>query len=796
MIRRLLASTALSLVSAGLVSGAYAQDTGAAAGKEEVIVTAQKRSQALQDVPVSVTAISGETIARAAITNVQDLQVSTPGLGVVSTNRPGTGTGVRLRGVGTGGNDAGLEGSIAFSVDGVYRIRSGSSLGDFVDVERVEVLRGPQGTLFGKNTSAGVISVTNRKPVNEFEGFAEGTLGNYDLKRFRGAINIPLIDEKLAFRAALGMNKRDGYIEDVASGATYNDRDRFSVSGKLRFTPSDNFDWTITVDYARADEHCCAIVAYSQAPGAVFVPFLAGLAAARGTSYAVNPDPLSYKTSLNGPLLNSNKDLGFESEMEWSLDDSTTLTLISSYRKFDDYTYNDTDFGGADLSNQTVTLGLKVHSEEIRLQGTEDSVLSGLDWLIGAYYSSEKIVYTEDVHTGADQQATATFLSSATVRPLVAGVYPEMDNVTGQRARSNGESYAIFTHNILNVTDDFRVIAGLRYSSDSKSGVGTPYAVGLQTTLPRAGLLSSFIPNYGFDTEFKDDAVTGTLVLNYDFADDVMGYVSYSRGYKSGGFAMARESGGRMYSTVATCSASRTVVATVGTTRIYQCDPNDSRFESETVDSYEIGLRSQFFDKALTLNLTGFWAKYDNLQVNTYNGIQFVLSNAGSATTRGIELETRYVTPIEGLTLGGTLSWLDARYGDKVGVLTPGEPSLGGTALGGASKWSGSATIDYSTYISESARLYARAEYAFSTKAYTSTRVSSTGGELILPGYDTTNFVLGLDLDNGVDISAYCRNCFDDRRETFVTSSPGQAGMKIAGLAPPLEYGLTIRTRF
>lgn len=794
MKRCLLVSTALSLVIAGATS-AHAQDADTAtksspAGGEEVIVTAQKRSQALQDVPVSVTAVSGETLTRAAITNVQDLQVSTPGLGVVSTNRPGTGTAVRLRGIGTAGNDAGLEGSVAFAVDGVFRIRSGNGLGDFVDVERVEVLRGPQGTLFGKNTPAGVINVITRKPNYEFGGFVEGSVGNYDMRRFRGVINVPLIDDKLAFRLSGGSNVRDGFIEDVATGATYNDRDRYSISGKLRYQPTENIDWTITVDYAESNEHCCALVMFSHPPGSALVTRFAALSQARGAWYPIDPKPFARKTSVNGPMINSNDDIGVQSELNWSFGD-VTLTAISSYREFNDHQDADIEFSGVDLLSQTMNLGLRVHSQELRLQGTTDGILAGLDWLVGVYYSNEKIDTYEALHYGLDAQAYFTFLSPAT-----AGLYPPRRDAVGQSVSTEGESFAIFTHNILSVTEDLRITAGLRYSRDVKEGYSTPFFTGAPAVLPYAGILSTGVPQYGFDTKFEDEAVTGTFAIQYDFTDDIMGYASYSRGYKSGGISFAREASGRVYNTVATCSSNREVAFRTSTTTIYKCDQGDPRFESETADSYEIGLRSQFFDRTLTVNLTGFWAEYENLQVNTFNGMQFVMANAGSARSRGVELETSLRLPVEGLRLGGNILYLDAKYGDDVGVLSPGEPSLSGQPLGSAAKWSGAVYLDFTTPLLPTLDLYSRAELSFMSKYFSGTRTTSTGGVAIVPGYQTVNLAVGLRFDNGVDISAYCRNCLDEAAVTFFGSAPLQTGSRVVGLTPPLEYGLTVRLNF
>lgn len=793
------------LLSAAGVALAYplaatAQTSDVAASAEappardgEIIVTAQRREQKLQDVPVAVTAIGGPALEQARITSITDLQTATPGLATNTANRPGTSTQITVRGVGTAGNDPGLEAAVGFSVDGVYRARSGAGLGDFVDVESVEVLRGPQGTLFGKNTTAGAIQVTTRKPdLDDFGGFVEGTVGNYNLVRLRGAVNVPLSQDKIAMRISAGYNKRDGFIKDPLNDAAYNDRDRFTIAGKLRFKLGESVEALLAADYSEADESCCQPVRYSngQTAGAnsPYIAFLAARAALHNNTYPVNPDYTTRITSVNGPIANANKDRGVSLTVNADFG-GATLTSVTSYRKFTDNEDNDVDFSGAAIVNQKIDFGLRVFSQELRLQG--QAFDNRLDWLIGGYFSSEKIDYHESIRNGVDADAYFTFLSAS-----LAGLYPTMDDAYGTFATQRNKSYALFTHNIFEITDGLHLTAGLRWTKEDKSAISAPYYNGPTRLLPRAAIAPVGAPANPYALSRHEDAFSGTAVLDYKWTPDIMTYASYSHGFKAGGFALGRDGAGPVYSRNAACSASGNIVQTVpGLGNIYRCDVKDPNLKAETVDSYEIGLRSQFFDRRLTFNLTLFNSDYKNLQLNTFSGTGFFLSNAGTARSRGVEVEAG-VRIADGVRIGGNVTYLDAKYGAGVPAVLSGEPALGGKRLNNAPTWSGAFTANIDRPISDSVDFFARPEVYFTEGFYSASRVSSFGTELKLPAYTLFNLSAGFRIAGKYEISAFCRNCTDKTYIGLISSAVAQSGGKDAFLGNPAEYGASLRFEF
>ena len=793
-----LTSVALVCLAHAISMPAMAQNTpqagDEAASDDEIIVTAQRRDQRLQDVPLAVTAIGGDALESGRINSITDLQTSTPGLTAVTGNRPGTSSSFSLRGVGTSGNDPGLEAAVGFSVDGVPRMRSGAGLGDFVDVESVEVLRGPQGTLFGKNTSAGVIQVTTRKPdLEEVGGFMEGTYGNYNLTTFRGAVNAPVAPGKAALRFSFGYNKRDGFLKDVSSGASYNNRDRFNFSGKLLLQATEAVEVLLSADYAEVDESCCQSVRLTNAQAAgggnaAYVGLLNLLATSHGNTYPVTPTPNAFRTSVNGRVVNANKDRGVQMQIKADLG-SADLISVSSYRKFSDLAGNDVDFTGADLVRQRVTSDLSIFTQELRLQG--DAFNGKLDWLVGGFFSSDKVKYSESVSSGTDLNTYFTASSAA-----LSGLYPTLTDAYGTRARQNSKSYAIFTHNIINITDSLHLTAGLRWTKEDKSAVGNPYYNGPNN----ASIFRSAVSPIGaranaYNLELKDDAFSGTAAIDYRWTPDIMTYASFSRGYKAGGFGLGRDAAGPVYSRNAACApAGATPVVTVPV-NVFQCRPVDPRFKPETVKSFEIGLRSQFIDQRLTFNLTLFQADYKNLQLNTFTGTGFFLSNAGAATSKGAEVELGFKIA-DGVRLGGNLNYLDATFGKSVPAVVNGEPALAGQNLNCASKWSGAFNADFDVPISESIHLFARPEVYFRSSFAPPTRLTSTGTFLLLPSVTLFNLSGGVRVNDKWSVSAFCRNCTNKHFVATAFASVAQTGSRDGFLANPAEYGVSARFDF
>ncbi|WP_321325419.1 TonB-dependent receptor [uncultured Parasphingorhabdus sp.] len=781
--------SSVALAALTLPMTAYAQDSDAE--DSIIIVTAQGREQALQEVPVAVSAFNGELLEQARITDVTSLQTATPSLAVVTSNRPGTSTSISLRGLGTSGNDPGLEAAVGFSVDGVYRSRSGAGLGDFVDTAGLEILRGPQGTLFGKNTTAGVISVTTRRPdLYDFDGFMEGTVGNYDLLRFRGAANLPLSEDKVAARFSFGYQSRDGFVKDPLRNTSYNDRDRFTFSGKFLFQITDDIEALIIGDYSEADESCCQSVRFTN-DSVALAGILDGFASSIGASYPNPPTPTERVTSVNSPVLNANKDRGIQLQLKANLG-AAELTSITAYRSFDDKQDGDVDFSGADLLSQQINFGIDAFSQELRLKG--EALDGRLDWLVGGFYSDESIEYDESIGLGVHLDPYATILSAG-----LAGLYPAQANAFGTMANQDAESFALFTHNIFEVADGLKLTAGLRWTKETKQATGNPFANGTTggndfLSIIRAAIDPLTSRANSFDRRVSDSAFSGTAAISYEWTPDFMTYASYSRGFKAGGFALGRASAGPAFSTNPVCSASGNVALTSPPAPfvVYQCDPANPEFKPETVNSYELGLRSQFWDRRVTFNLTAFRSDINNLQVNSFVGTGFFVTNAGTARSQGIELES-VVKIVPGVSIGGNVSYLEALYGDNVGVIASGEPSVSGEPLNAAPEWSGSVFANLDLPVSDEVSFFARPELYFRSSIKTSSRVATDGSPLTLAGYELLNVSAGIRVDDRFEVSAFCRNCTDKTYNGLIFNSVFQGASRDSFLGDPAEYGVSIR---
>jgi iron complex outermembrane receptor protein len=417
----LLASACCILVT----SPAFAQDVSQqgendANPGEEIIVTATLREANVQDIPIAVTAVAPVTLQRQGVTDVKLLSSISPSFSAQSSNSETGGTTLRIRGIGTTGNNTGLESSVGVFIDGVYQSRPGVALGDLVDVERVEVLRGPQGTLFGRNTSAGALNISTKKPsLTRIEGFANATYGNFDLMSVQAGIGGPLGDN-VGARISGAWRKRDGYLKS-STGATSNDRDRWMIRGQLYFEPSADLSIRLIADYSKVDEQCCDAIVVRETELVGFAGFH-GLA----SSGVVNVGSPALEN------LKSNGDQGYNKATQWGLSGElkydfggAKLTYIGSYRDFDSTLLNDADF----TSLAVITLGagspnsapglpaygtrIKTTTHEVRLQG--GALEDRLDWLVGGFFGDERIGETQSVTLGLTTSARAARSTSATL---------------------------------------------------------------------------------------------------------------------------------------------------------------------------------------------------------------------------------------------------------------------------------------------------------------------------------------------------------------------------------------------
>ena len=424
------------LLSAGLIAlsmPAYAQDidpapttpseaatppTEAAAVDDSdlIVVTAQGRRQILQDVPIAVTAVGGDAMKNSGATDIRQLNQLVPSLLVSSTGSEANGA-ARIRGIGTVGDNPGLESSVAVFIDGVYRSRSGIGLNELGEIDRIEVMRGPQGTLFGRNASAGLIHIFSKKPSFRFGATAEATIGNYDYRRLALGITGPITPD-LAFRLDGILAKRDGFYHDVNNDTDVNDRDRYFTRGQLLYEPNDQLSIRLIGDYSRKDEKCCAAVYVNrdintnvgglndpaqnniirvlrdlgQNLGAFTDPYSRNISVTPGRSYAG-------KTRDGGVSLEVNYDFG-----------AAKLTSITGYRGYKASQGGDIDYSTVDIlyreADDNAFRRFKTFSQELRLQG--DAFNKRLDWLIGGYFADEDLLLTDNLRFGSQYGRFAT----------------------------------------------------------------------------------------------------------------------------------------------------------------------------------------------------------------------------------------------------------------------------------------------------------------------------------------------------------------------------------------------------
>ena len=415
-----------------------------AAQLEEVMVTAQKRVQSVQDIPISISAVSGEAMQNALVTDIFDLRAVVPALEIRAVDPPSQGTSFAIRGLGTSVFNMGFEPTVATFIDGVYRSRSGLVSGsDLVDMARVEVLKGPQGTLFGKNSTGGVVSFYTNAPVlDETSGQVQLSYEEYDTIRANGILNVPLIPGKAAARIVASMADGDGWVDNEANGNEIHDRNRWNIRGQLLFEPTDELSVKVIADYAELDESCCTPLRYQNDPrtGEVNRP----LAEAVGSTIIDPADIDDLKVALNeDPSLDA-EDKGISAEINWDIG-GITLTSITAWREYEDDGFKDNDFTGVDVLLSTQSLPeVSLFSQELRLAGTASNLFQGLDWTVGAYYAEEDIEVLNEFYWG--QQGVITSNAKA----------------YGAAFKQCGAPVAVFAHGILNLTDRHSLTAGLR----------------------------------------------------------------------------------------------------------------------------------------------------------------------------------------------------------------------------------------------------------------------------------------------------------------------------------------------
>lgn len=777
----------LCIVCLSCLSGAHAEEYPAAGRAlprldsalvlDDVTVTARRREERAQAVPIAMSVLDGKRLNDAGIYRTEELQQRVPSL-LVSVPSPRY-VSYGIRGLGSSSYNDGIDGSVGVFLDGVYLGRQGMSLVDLVDIQRVEVLRGPQGTLYGKNTTAGAINVSSRAPTFAPEGSGEVSVGEDGLRQYRGTLSGALIDGVLAGRLTGYDVERDGLIDNSHDGSDLRDQNRQGLRGQLLWTPSGAFSARLIGEYAWQDEQSNVFAASNYSRSTIERSAFVG--------YRQLPiDPYARRVQQDEPNTVKTLQTGATLELNWLLDNGATLTSISGYR---DWTYDaDQDGDGMALSiveNAAVQLDHHQFSQELRLA---DSPNEHLDYVVGLYYLRQKLNREVVVRFGED--AAAYFLGDRPEIDLL-GITPAMipsSLLGGAQQDFDGEqrtdSRAVFGQLTWHATERLAITPGLRYTRERKQGWLSRSVSGLAPLGPDlvSQIGGTLLRNTALGGEYyRRDAIeesnlSGQLALSYQFRDDLLGYASWSRGYKAGGINLDVIGPGA-----------------------------EPTFDAERVSSVEVGLKSSFWHERAMLDLALYQADVDDYQALTNRApanefappIRDNLINVGKVRLRGIELDA-LLRASERVDLRLGIAWSDARYRDfRNAPCSPASAQwscdLGGKRLFNAPEWNATAGIDYRHPLEHGLELFSALDYTFRS-GYYGTLEGGPGS--YQPSYALTNLRLGLRRsDRRWEAELWARNLFD---EDYITAVYARLGAGDYGVltGDPRSVGMTLRTRW
>ncbi len=799
---------------------------------QEVVVTAQKRAQALSQVPIVVQAVSAQQIQDAGVRDIKDLTILTPGLVVTSTTNE-TVTTARIRGVGTVGDNPGLESSVGVVIDGVYRPRNGVSFGDLGDLERIEVLKGPQGTLFGKSTSAGVINVISAKPRFDFGASGELTFGNYGQRGGSASVTGPIIADKLAGRLFFAARERDGFYDvNVNAGPRTQrddqDQDYYTIRGQLLFTPSETLDFRLIGDYSKRDEMCC--IGVQRFTGSAANSRANLINATRPFSVANPANPQARTSYANRNTTQAIEDKGVSLEANWTTP-LGVVTSVTAYRDWEARVGQDSDFTAADVlyrpDDGRNGVRFETVSQEVRLAGQRGRV----NYLAGVFYANEELTRNDSFLYGQDYFSyfAGRVLGGA---PSLIGVTPANFAAgfgINDQYRQTDETVAVFTNNTIDITRQWDVTLGLRFTHDDKdvrsfynttggscrqaqaAFGGLAAAAGVATASTVTGALCLPWENQAYDAlsgvgqTKTEDQFSGTVKTSYRLTRDLMGYLSYARGYKAGGYNLDR--------------SQSTVVTATGPTFV----PNtNTHFSPERANSYEAGVKTQFFNRRLQLNATAFYQEFNQFQLNIFLGTTFVVKSMPRVISRGLDADFTYATPIDGLTMNGGVTYAETQYSNRgpngdPDFCRPGQTGGvcgAGTALGGALNrlpgsrvsfaplWSASYGASYERSITD--RLIGRAslQLKYQSDYNTGSDLSPQKGQV---DYALVNARVGIGPKNERwMVELWAQNLFNQFYNQVVFNGPLQGTETDAAnirtydsfLGQPRTWGATLRVKY
>lgn len=746
----------LALAVPAYAADAAAEETG---GIAEIVVTAQKKAENIQSVPISIAAVGGETLAAYNVTTLQALQGSVPNVQIDNfANTPNNAV-FTIRGIGVIEPDPYAGNTVSIVVDGVPQFFSMGALLDTYDTGRVEILRGPQGTLFGANTTGGVVNVITNQPTGEFGGNLKATYGNWDRFDVSGSIEAPLVKDVLSVKVSGIHTQRKGWVTNVWNGDDMGSKNVDAVRGQLLFTPTPDLKITLQGEYVAA-RNGAPVVVNGGLPGeANYVPEGTFWNGAELPMYrspcAVAGQPCKapdkyYSGNNEVPDKSNMTTRFFIGTIQYDNTAIGDITAITGYKNFTLFEYTDQD-GTAKTNNATRrrTHGWQF-SQELR---TAFSVGESFNAVAGLFYLKTDYNHYQMYHLDFALPGLIQY------------------NVQDQGT----ESFSAFVQTYTQLTEKLKLSAGIRYTHDSVEARST-----LDTGLGSTPLTSARFDQ--FDVTFPGSLDVGgkkswnnvgwKIGLDYQFGQNKLLYGNWARGFKSGGY----------------------------TGRIGVAADGDTPYNPEKVDTFEVGLKADFLDRHLRTNLSAFYTSYRDMQVaqiyfdrdTNVQGNRIL--NAAKSEIKGFELEVQAI-PVEGLTLRGSLAYLDTKYKEFLyfDPVAAAFTDLKGYALQNAPKWASTLGINYTANLSNGGSVVADVSWMYTGQKFY-TAVVNTPRSSIQPTYYVDGLLTYYGPDKRYSIGLWGKNLFDKRYISTVYDSPGYMGL--VGYAPPRQFGVTASTRF
>jgi outer membrane receptor protein involved in Fe transport len=773
---------------------------------EVIMVTASKRQTGLQETPIAISVTSAEAIDQTKVLDIQDLQTLVPTLRVTPLQRS-TNTNFSIRGFGNGTNNTGIEPSVGVFIDGVYRSRAAAQIGDLPRLEQVEVLSGPQSTLFGKNASAGVISVRTMAPSFDNEGKVEMGFGNYNQQLLRGHFTGGLSDT-LAMSVSGGVNKRDGFTKSVVGLADMNNRDRWNLRGQLLYQPNEEVTVRIIADSSEIEEACCTVADVINGPTTAAVRALGGVV-------LDTADPFAYESALNIDPANKVKDKGVSVQLDVDFD-LMLFTSITALRQNDSNYLVDVDYTSLDILTEEGRTDIETFTQELRLTSTGDGDFS---WMLGAFFFNEEVDTGDTLFYGA---GTRNYFDALGLQPVLAGFEGVFGQAPGTFFNQNqyinseflqkNEALSFFVSLDYKLSEQLTGTLGVSYTNDQKdvsiesdntevlssidlvndnTVFGFPVGVipdlaALAAAIPVAQSVQFLPPQLVFpnaieDGSSDDSKMTYSLRLAYALNRNFNFFATAATGFKASSWNLSRDT--RPF------PADRDALGAAGLLQKNQS--YGTRFagpEESTV--YELGMKSSFRSGAF--NITIFDQTIDGFQSSTFVGTGFVLANAGKQSTQGVEFDSVY-RPFDGITLSFAGTLLDPVYDSFVGGQgVNGVEDLSGQTPAGIHEQSFTFGIKYDFDLESGAYGYVRADYLYESEA----RLVANVPEQLTREVNTLNGSAGLSFENGITAQLWVRNLTNDEYFLSAFPPPIQAGSFNAYPNQPRTFGVSLSYEF